>query len=201
MRIPILALMPVLAAAPASAGLLGQEIDVTFTYEGPEIPLLLEPYRITDTVVVGLGAEISITRILCAFNLCEALLPLTTIDVDDTSITYAVDLKGQLYSSIHFIPTEDFLGFEFSKLNAGGNKLGPIVLTTNIRSLDMSRISSTDSMIRVNMESLTVADGSFFTLSFAPRVGEVPEPSTWGFLLTGLGAGWAARRARRRPTA
>jgi hypothetical protein len=183
MRFLFAVLVPFAAAVPASAGLLGQTVDLIYDNDGD---------LFVDSVVVGAGPEISCPGM---FNLCSAIgLPNQFLDVDDTSITYTYDgAAGELT----FIDTPGFSGFEFAKLDAGGNVLGPIVLTTNIVGLDMSRVSSTSSTIRINMQNLPLdSAGSFFTVSFAPDT-SVPEPSSWALLFTGLGAGLAARLARR----
>lgn len=181
----LITVLPLLmtGAAPASAGLLGQNIDMTL-----ELEFLGE--RWTNTVLVGAGPEI-----ICPsgpFAMCgdQGLTSRNqSLDADDTSITYSYDGKDGVQSFLNF---SSFVGFEFSKLNAGGNVVGPIVLTTNMAGMDMSRISSTDNLIRVRMNGLSIEGGSFFTVAFGAA--EVPEPSTFGLLLVGLGAAVAARR-------
>jgi hypothetical protein len=172
-----------LAGTPAFAGLLGKSIDMTYEFG---------PSRYTNTVLVGAGSEINCPA--GAFAMCGNALTASDqfLDADDTSITYSYDGKSGPQS---FIPLPFFSGFEFANLDVGGNILGPIVLTTNIAGLDMSRVSSTASMIRVNMEGRDVVAGSYFTVSFASAA--IPEPSTFALLLAGLGTVLAARGLRR----
>ena len=176
----------VLAAAPVSAGLLGQNIDLTLEIE-------FTGDRFTNTVLVGAGKEI-----VCpsgGFAMCGGsglTAKNQSLDADDTSITYFYDGKDGLQGFLNLV---SFVGFEFANLDAGGNVLGPVVLDTNIKGMDMSRITSTSSMIRVRMNALPIDLGSYFTVSFAPA--PVPEPSTFGLLLGGLGAAFALRHLRR----
>lgn len=186
MRLLTVVPLVVLAAAPASAGLLGQNIDMT-------LDVVFLGQRYTNTVSVGAGPEI-----ICPsgpFAMCGGSGLTSTsqsLDADDTSITYSYDGKDGPQSFLNF---QSFVGFEFAKLDAGGNVLGPIVLTTNIPGMDMSRITSTSDLIRVRMNGLPIDSGSYFTVSFAEA--PIPEPSTFGLLLVGLGTAFAAHRFRR----
>lgn len=170
MRFILTGFMSLLAAVPASAGLLGQNIEITYD---------ITDNRYTDTVLVGPGTEITCPG---AFNICGALpLPTTFLDAADTSITYSYDgASGPLF----FNTGPDFRGFEFAKLDAGGNVLGPVVLTTNIDGLDMSRVSTTSNTIRLDMRTLPIDEGSYFTVSFGSGT-PIPEPSTVGMTVLG----------------
>ncbi|HBY62466.1 MAG TPA: hypothetical protein DEH78_21800 [Solibacterales bacterium] len=170
----------VLLAANASAGILGQNITMTYDFLGGIF--------FSNTVLVGAGPEITCPS--GPFAMCNTALTLATqtLDADDTSITYFYDGAS---GGASFTPAPgQFSGFEFSGLDVGGNILGPVLLTTNIPGLTSARLASTASAIRVNMEGLTIGTGSFFTVSF-----DVPEPSTLVLAFAGLAA-LAARRLR-----
>ncbi|MDX2182125.1 MAG: PEP-CTERM sorting domain-containing protein [Bryobacteraceae bacterium] len=172
MKNKIFALSMAAMSLPASAGILGQVINFGYEFGGSTS---------NDALLVGAGAEITCPA--GPFNMCTFLTAATsqTVDADDTSITYLYKGSGAGFSIV-----AGFNGFDFNGLDAGGNVLGPVMLSTNIVGLDMSRIASTASSIRIDMESLGVVDGSFFVVSFGGAA--IPEPGTFGLLGASLAA-------------
>jgi|GEM_PF-1926524 len=162
MKKSIFALLLACAALPASAGILGQVVNFGYDFVG---------FVTNDALLVGAGVEITCPA--GPFNMCTFLtLPTQTIDAGDESITYLYRGPDDSFS-----PVVGFSGFDFNGLDAGGNVLGPVILSTNIAGLDASRLAVTASSIRVNMESLAIVDGSTFTVSFGAA--PIPEPGTF----------------------
>lgn len=178
MKNKLAALLLAAMSLPASAGILGQVINFGYDFVGATS---------NDALLVGPGVEITCPA--GGFAMCTFLtVPTQTIDAGDTSITY-------FYNGVpaSFNPVAGFSGFDFNGLDAGGNVLGPVMLSTNIVGLDMSRVASTASSIRVDMGSLNVVDGSFFTVSFGAA--PIPEPGSFGLLGASLAAlAWRFRQ-------
>jgi hypothetical protein len=64
-------------------------------------------------------------------------------------------------------PASGFNGFDWENLDPGGGGIGGVSLTTNIVGLDRGRLAFTPNTIRLDMQGLSLVNGSFLELDLA----------------------------------
>lgn len=172
------------AAVPsAHAGLIGTTLTANYLY--PDANTVYS----TDSITVGNSVEIQCTGFGAGnANMCAALTgPDQSLDFQDSAITYVYSGNGS-----GFNPNLAFNGFEFLNLNPGVPILA-VSLTTDISGLDLSRITFTESSIRINMVGLQMPSSRSFTVSFDTAA---PEPGSIALVLGGLTALLVVKRSK-----
>ena len=102
------------------------------------------------------------------------------IDIEADSLTLGVGLGGSVET--WFFPSEAFAGYIFSGLDLGGPITG-VGITTDIAGLDLSGVSFTTNSVSVNLASLLVYPGEFFTVTLEISPQEVPLFAPWSLIL------------------
>jgi hypothetical protein len=176
MRWTLLSALMLALPGQAAAGLLGQVVTVGYDFFGTTS---------SDNVMVGAGVEMTCPS--GGFGLCTFLTSVNQhVDIGDTSISYSYDGAAVAF----FSAGAGFNGFKFSGLMAGGGPISGVTLNTNISGLTTAQLSSTGDTIDLDMNGRSIANGSFFTLSFT----YVPEPATGLVALAGLAGLLLVRR-------
>ncbi len=174
------------AAVPAAhAGLLGTTLTANYLF--PDANTVYS----SDSITVGNSVEIQCTGLGAGnADMCGALTgPNQSVDFLDSAITYVYSGNGS-----GFNPELAFNGFEFLHLNPGVPILA-VSLSTDIAGLHLSRITFTETSIRINMVGLQLPSSRSFTVSFDTAA---PEPCSIALAFGGLAALLVVTSFRRR---
>lgn len=172
------AILLVLSALPAHAGLIGQSVTVDYIY----------PNQSTVLDVLGTGSVTAGGFTVNSFGQHN-------VTVTDAQIM----LQNVAGTSINFV-TAAFNGYEL--IEAGGS---PVTITgvavdsaTNVSGFDASRVSFDATHVFLNMHDLTTQNLQEVVLDLQFGSSSVPEPISAGMVGFGLAVTGLVRRLKRR---
>ena len=184
----VAALAALVSAAPALAGLDGATISAEFRAPNlgtvsPSASPSVSPF------VVGAGVE-------TVFTVNDFFFVST--DFSNLGLTLTFNTG---FGSGNWIE-QDFNGLVFTSSAFAGLSGATVLGSTTFGDplFDASRLTLTNSELRLNFSDIAFEDGQQIDIAFRPTGGVIPEPATWGLLITGFGLVGAAARRRRTAT-